>query len=298
MRSRALKKADWQAEIERQLRGEFGVAGELSVAGRVGGGDIHQAFTGRFGSRKLFIKFNARHALPQFEAERRGLEALARSDGPRVPQVLCCGGGAGGAWLVLEHLELHAAGDAAALGRQLAAQHRCEGPAHGWPEDNFLGATPQPNGWLNDWTEFFRQRRLGHQATLARRAGHDPRLLAGLERLQARLPRLLEGHRPVPSLLHGDLWGGNHGYGPQGEPVIFDPACHHGDRETDLAMMTLFGGFDARVFAAYHESWPLPEGHERRRPLYQLYHVLNHLELFGAGWLPRARALLDLLLAG
>jgi fructosamine-3-kinase len=171
------------------------------------------------------------------------------------------------------------------LGHQLAALHRTTAPAYGLDHDNYIGATPQPNGWMQSWAAFFRERRLGFQAGLARRNG----LLTAererrLERLLARLDRWIDDRSARPALLHGDLWSGNFIVGPGGAPALIDPAACYGDREADLAFTALFGGFPQSFYRAYEEAWPLPAGWQERRDLYNLYHLLNHLNLFGEGY--------------
>ncbi len=188
---------------------------------------------------------------------------------------------------MLEYLELTGGGDFAALGRMLAAMHRSTGARFGWHRDNYIGATPQANAWCDDWTEFWLERRLRPQMELARANGFEIRGQAFSERLLAR-------HRPQPSLLHGDLWNGNAGFS-NGQPVLFDPAVYYGDREADLAMTGLFGGFPPQFYAAYEAAFPLEPGYEKRKPLYNLYHLLNHLNLFGGGYLAQVQAALGLL---
>jgi protein-ribulosamine 3-kinase len=205
-----------------------------------------------------------------------GLQALGAV--VRVPRVLEHGAD----FIVLERLELKRDGDWAALARMLATLHRTTGPRFGWHRDNWIGATPQINTWCDDWCEFWQERRMRPQLELARKNGFDipdpPKLT----------------HNPRPSLLHGDLWNGNAGFIEDG-PVIFDPAVYYGDREADLAMTELFGGFPARFYDAYHEAFPLPTGYETRKHFYNLYHLLNHLNIFGAGYLAPVRRTLDLL---
>jgi fructosamine-3-kinase len=197
--------------------------------------------------------------------------------------------------LALEWLDLHAldARAGAALGAALAGLHRAPaGERFGWHVDNYIGATPQPNAWCASWPEFFRERRLRPQLELAAEQGYGGALQREGERLLARVESLLDGHAPAPSLLHGDLWGGNAAALADGTPVIFDPAVYVGDREADLAMTELFGGFPASFHAAYREAWPLADGHALRRELYNLYHLLNHLNLFGTGYLHRCERVL------
>jgi fructosamine-3-kinase len=276
---------------EAELRRLAGFEGDIQWT-RVSGGDIHQAWRARTGAVDWFVKVNRRAAHGVLRAEYRALQVLRKAGVLRVPQPHAYGRDATSAWLLMEHFSLCSNGDAAALGDGLAALHRVEGPAFGWSEDNFVGTTPQANGWLEYWPEFWWRRRLEPQWRLAREHGHGQRLDAPMQALRRALPALLAGHCPRPSLLHGDLWGGNHAYLPDGVPVIFDPASWYGDRETDLAMTELFGGFDPRFRQAYEAAWPLPAGHERRRDLYQLYHLLNHLNLFGGTWLPRVESTL------
>jgi fructosamine-3-kinase len=175
-------------------------------------------------------------------------------------------------------------GDWAALARMLAKLHRATGPRFGWHRDNWIGATPQINGWRDDWARFFLECRIEPQLALARKNGYSIEFSSNL----------LKNHQPQPSLLHGDLWSGNAGFIEEG-PVIFDPAVYYGDREADLAMTELFGGFPARFYDAYNEVFPLPAGYETRKHFYNLYHLLNHLNIFGAGYLAQVRRTLGLL---
>jgi fructosamine-3-kinase len=198
----------------------------------------------------------------------------------------------------MEHIALRGRGSegAAEAGRELAAMHRVTRPLFGWDRDNTIGSTRQPNGPEEDWQVFWGRNRLGFQLDLAARNGYGGRLRSEGERLLDALPALLE-HAPVPSLLHGDLWGGNMGFDREGHPVVFDPAVYYGDREADLAMTELFGGFGGDFYAAYREAWPLGPGYRTRKVLYNLYHVLNHLNLFGGGYLGQARGMVGELLA-
>jgi protein-ribulosamine 3-kinase len=197
---------------------------------------------------------------------------------------------------VLEHLELRASGDYAALARTLARVHSTHGEAFGWPRSNYIGKTPQLNRSSRSWIDFWRDARLAPQLELARSNNLPPQLLRKGERLLEVLPGLLAEHRPAASLLHGDLWGGNAGFLASGEPVLFDPAVYWGDREADLAMTELFGGFPPAFYSAYTEIAPLSSGYVRRKPLYNLYHVLNHANLFGGGYAFQAERMIDGLL--
>jgi len=231
-----------------------------------------------------FLKQGAPGRADAFAAEADGLEALRPYI--RVPRVLERGVKEGEAFILLERLDLTRSGDYAAMGRMLAALHRQSGPRFGWHRDNYIGSTPQENGWCDDWAEFWRELRLRPQIGLANTNGFGLRL--------PDTGALLKNHKPQPSLLHGDLWSGNAGFTSEG-PVVFDPAVYYGDREADLAMTELFGGFPKEFYRAYDEAYPLAEGYEKRKHLYNLYHLLNHLNLFGGSYLGQVKATLGLL---
>ncbi len=287
--------------FERELATAIGRAtGEAFVPRRaraMRGGDISEAFTLSDGVRTFFVKTQPASRLDLFEAEAAGSAELATAKAVRVPQVIGRGVAAGQAYLVLEHLTLQPHGDAAQLGRRLAQQHRVGATRFGGARDNWIGATPQPNVRMDDWVEFWREQRLGFQLKLAAQNGYGGTLQRDGAALMARLGDFFSAYRPQPSLLHGDLWGGNHGFLTDGSPVIFDPAVYFGDRECDLAMSELFGGFAPDFFAAYREAWPLDTGYAVRRTLYNLYHILNHANLFGGGYVMQAQRMLAQLLA-
>ncbi len=167
----------------------------------------------------------------------------------------------------------------------------------GWGRENTIGSTPQINTPSDDWIEFWRERRLGKQLELAAHSGYCGRLQRQGERLLGKFAGLFAGYRPLPSLLHGDLWSGNYAADAEGNPVIYDPAPYYGDREADLAMTELFGGFGRAFYNAYQQAWPLDDGYRTRKTLYNLYHILNHLNLFGGGYLGQAESMIDSLLA-
>lgn len=262
-----------------------------------GGGCINEALVLHGNGERYFVKLNRRDRAAMFVAEAEGLRELHAADAIRVPQPICSGV-SGRAFLVLEYLELGAGGGTSQerLGHRLAALHRRTHTKFGWRRDNTIGSTPQANTEHEDWIEFWRTQRMLPQLRLAAEHGHA-RALTRATRLLERLHSLYTDYRPMPSLLHGDLWSGNYGVLTDGEPVIFDPAVYYGDREADLAMTELFGGFGARFYAAYNEAWPLDSGYEVRKDLYNLYHVLNHLNLFGGGYLQQATRLIDRLLS-
>jgi len=263
----------------------------------VGGGCINEAWILRAGERRYFLKVNQADRLAMFEAEQQALQVLAAAQAVRVPQPYGCAVVGPWAFLVMEALELGSRGRSAELGEQLAALHRVSQPYFGFMADNYIGTTEQPNGWDADWVSFYGERRLGHQLALAGRRGLSRRILEAGERLREALPVFFSDYDPQPSLLHGDLWGGNYGFLIDGTPVLFDPASYFGDREADIAMTELFGGFDRAFRAAYEQSWPLDPGYAQRRELYNLYHILNHYNLFGGGYGRQAESLIQRLLA-
>jgi len=262
----------------------------------MGGGCINQAVMATDGQRSFFVKLNAASRLPMFEAEAAGLDDMRAAGAIRVPEPVCTGASGGNAWFVMEYIHMGGRSNARLAGEQLALMHRKEANRFGWRMDNTIGSTPQPNGRMQDWAAFWRDRRLGFQLQLAARNGHRGALQAKGERLLGCLEQLLD-HDPVPSLLHGDLWGGNIGYDDKGNPVIFDPAVYYGDREADLAMTELFGGFGTGFYEAYDAVWPIDSGYAVRKTLYNLYHVLNHLNLFGGGYASQAQGMMERLLA-
>ena len=265
----------------------------------IGGGDINAAYRLQAGPSVFFLKSNSADRLAMFEAEAAALDEIAATKTVRVPLPVCSGVTAERSWLVLEWLDLHPLDGAAAsrLGRWLAALHRHGAAQFGWQHDNTIGATPQLNTPNADWLAFWKTQRLGFQLQLAARNGHGGRLQELGEELLARCAALFDGYTPQPSLLHGDLWGGNVACDAAGEPVIYDPASYYGDREADLAMTSLFGGFPPSFMQAYEEMWAIDEGFRLRRDFYNLYHLLNHLNLFGHGYLARSESVMQRLLA-
>jgi fructosamine-3-kinase len=286
----------WE-NIAYDLAAATGVTAELQRQGEVGGGCINEASHIRYGDTDYFVKLNSARQADMFAAEAAGLAALRQCKALRIPAPVCHGSDAQSAWLVLEYLPLGGRGNAQALGEGLAAMHRVTRDRYGWERDNTIGSTPQQNTPGDDWTEFWRERRLRFQLELAARHGHGGRLQARGELLLDSLAQLFDGYTPAASLLHGDLWSGNHAYTQAGEPAIFDPAVYYGDRETDLAMTELFGGFGAGFYGAYENAWPLDPGYRTRKTLYNLYHILNHLNLFGGGYLGQAQGMIDRLLS-
>ena len=285
-------------DIEAAIR--EAIAAPFSIESRAvsGGGCINECHIVRGQGRAYFVKLNAPDKAQMFSAEAAGLDEIGRTQTVRVPRPVCHGACPAASWIVLEHLELKPADDRGmrALGSSLARLHRVTSRRYGWSRANTIGSTPQINTPGDDWILFWRERRLGFQLGLATAKGHG-RLVASGERLMERLPALFEGYSPSPSLLHGDLWSGNAAMTAGGEPVIYDPAVYYGDREADLAMTELFGGFPQSFYDAYRADYPLDAGYGTRKHLYNLYHVLNHLNLFGGGYGAQAERMIEQLLA-
>ena len=287
---------DWQA-LKHALDKD-GIHLDDSAPRPVGGGDISAAWCVQGNAGPWFLKTSAAANEDMFAAEKAGLDELRAAEAVRVPEVLAHGTTIGDSYLILEWLDLASPNTESEsdLGARLALQHRVTADTHGWRRDNTIGLTPQHNPQTSSWAEFFVQHRLVFQLDLAIDRGFselEPLRAAAIDGARQRL----DDHRPPASLLHGDLWGGNHA-SVNGSGVIFDPAVYFGDRETDLAMTRLFGGFSAPFYDAYEETWPLPADSESRLGLYQLYHVLNHVNLFGRSYLGRALSMLGELAAG
>ncbi|MEL7310309.1 MAG: fructosamine kinase family protein [Pseudomonadota bacterium] len=257
----------------------------VSTPEPIGGGDSTPAYRLQTTRGLFFAKRVSVEARTQLHSEATSLAALADIGVVRVPTVIACDSLQGDAWLVLEWLDIRPLGgqEFETLGRQLSNVHRLSAEQFGWSEDNWIGNSPQINTPTADWLAFYRDCRLQPQIEWARGRGVPASFNRLTDRLLERLPDCLDQHVPAISLTHGDLWGGNVGMADR--PVIYDPACFFGDREMDLAMARLFGGFGESFYAAYNEAWPLPPGSLQRVGLYQIYHQLNHLNLFGGAYL-------------
>lgn len=265
----------------------------------IGGGCINRGYCLSNGQgQQYFVKTNAPTLVEMFAAEALGLQQMHQARAIKVPEPICWGSTEQVSYLVLEWLDIGGGSSAqawATLGRQLAQLHRkaISDRGFGWDRNNTIGSTPQINDWTANWVEFWSEKRIAYQLKLGRRNGG--RFPQGQELLD-RIPDLLAGHDPQPSLVHGDLWSGNGSILRSGEPVIFDPAAYYGDREVDLAMTELFGGFPPSFYQGYQQEWPLAAGYDRRKPLYNLYHILNHFNLFGGSYEAQANGLIDRLL--
>jgi len=287
-----------QSETRRTIAEAVRLDAETARAHPLGGGDIAGSYRLEDGARSVFVKCMPLAQREVLEAEQDGLSRIAATDTLHVPSVL--GSGCSDvAWLVLEFVDLRPCSRAAfaALGERLAALHACRSERFGLDRDNFIGATPQVNHRSGDWTEFFFERRIGQQ--LRRLADAGERFgTRDADKLRTSWQRRFPGYAPEASLIHGDLWAGNGAMDANEQPMIFDPAVHYADRECDLAMTRLFGGFGTAFYEAYDTAWPLEAGWRERLDFYQLYHVLNHANLFGGGYVARSRRLIDQLVGG
>lgn len=285
---------EWSA-VEKAISQATGESFLIDERVPVGGGCINSAFRLTGEGQSYFVKVNDGHMRHMFDAEYAGLLELHNAQAIRVPQPIVVGESKGQAWLVLENMELGHGGNSRMAGEQLALMHRHQAQQYGWSIDNTIGSTLQINHQEDEWVRFWSEYRLGFQLELAVRNGFAGHLQQQGEKLLEGI-HLLMDHDPVPSLLHGDLWGGNIGYQSDGTPVIYDPAVYYGDREADIAMTELFGGFGADFYAAYNAVWPLDSGYAVRKTLYNLYHILNHANMFGGGYAGQAQGMIDRLL--
>lgn len=287
---------DWQV-VQQLLVDRSGQKVGRLEASSVSGGDINRAYRLSDGRQQFFVKINEVERLLMFEAEMHGLNEIRDSDSIRCPRPIGCGVTDRFAFIVMEYLDLSGSMDQLRFAQQLAKMHLCQQQQFGYPIDNTIGSSPQPNRYDQDWVSFWQQQRLGFQLSLAKKNGFGSELFDIGMRLNQQVGAFFSNYSPIASLLHGDLWGGNQGADAAGNPVIYDPACYYGDHEADLAMMELFGRPRRQFFDAYHEVFPLDAGYPQRRELYNLYHVLNHANLFGAAYVSQAGRMIESLLA-
>jgi fructosamine-3-kinase len=263
----------------------------------VSGGCINQGYALKGNGQTYFIKINHASQLEMFQGEALGLKQMLTTQTIRVPQPICWGTANSSSYLVLEWLEFGRGNNQSweMMGRQLAAMHQAGGSSQfGWDYNNTIGSTPQINTWTEKWADFFAEYRIGYQLNLARkRGGNFPEPSQVLPSIRD----VLSDRNPQPALIHGDLWSGNAAVTVSGEPVILDPATYYGDPEADLAMTELFGGFPASFYRGYEQVAAIDSGYEKRKTLYNLYHILNHFNLFGGGYASQANQMLQKVLS-
>lgn len=281
--------------IVRHISSSLGSSFVVKSSRSVGGGSINSAYCLEGAEQKLFLKLNQAAKVAMFEAEAIGLNEMADTGAITVPRAICWGIDQDKSYIVLDWLDLgREKADWREMGKSLAKLHQnVSHQGFGWHQNNTIGDTPQKNDWCSDWTEFFITSRLDYQFQLAkRRGGQFPNQVKILDAV----PQLLDGHTVSASLVHGDLWSGNAAFTVDGAPVIFDPATYYGDREVDIAMTELFGGFPQAFYDGYQSTYPLEPGYETRKMLYNLYHILNHFNLFGGGYFSQAERMIQQLL--
>jgi fructosamine-3-kinase len=282
----------WE-QITEHINQTTGKSWQISDRRSVSGGCINQGYQLIGEDHSYFVKINQASCLEMFKAEALGLKQMRVTQTIRVPQAICFGTCENHSYLVLEWLDFARDGDNQAwesMGRQLATMHQVKGVNQfGWEQNNTIGSTPQINTWTSNWGDFFGQHRIGYQLKLARRRGEN---FPDSELVIAKVREFLQDRHPQPSLVHGDLWSGNVAILESGQPVILDPAVYYGDHEVDIAMTELFGGFPAAFYRGYEQVLPLDTGYQKRKTLYNLYHILNHFNLFGGGYGSQANQML------
>lgn len=271
-------------QLESTFKDDFGSAFVIHEALPISGGDINLAFKLDTNQGQYFVKLNTPDKVDMFRAERDGLIELAKCDALVVPEPLVFGQNANAAFLCMSWLDMRDDIDNAALGEAVAMLHEPIGQEFGWGENNFIGSSVQHNDWSEDWPGFFWEKRLEPQLYQMIEAGSSfPE--EALEPLRGAVNRILEGRVYQASIVHGDLWNGNVGMTEDGRPCLFDPAVYWGHSETDISMAKLFGGFKQEFYDAYHSIRPAETGGEGQILVYQLYHLLNHYNLFGGSYL-------------
>jgi len=285
------------SEITQHISQTMGQLFQSATAKSLGGGSINAAYKLTDGNGlSYFVKLNAAHQLAMFETEYTDLLELQQARLMHIPLPVCFGTTGSKSYLITEYIALQGQGKAEDLGIALAQMHTITSEHFGWKQNNTIGSTPQSNQQHDNWLDFWRDERLIPQFEMLYAKGLRQIIQPEADKLLNRLDSLLTAHQPEASLLHGDLWSGNYAFDKQGKAVIFDPALYYGDRETDLAMTELFGGFSPAFYAAYNEVCPLDEGYRSRKTLYNLYHILNHTNLFDISYLNQAISMMERLL--
>lgn len=280
--------------ISQATQQEFQIENQRSVSG----GCINQGYSLVGGNITYFVKINQASQVGMFAAEALALKQMSATQTIRVPQPICWGMAEKASYIVLEWMEFGRGTNQSweEMGRKLGAMHHHLGAdKFGWEQNNTIGSTSQMNTWSDSWADFFAEHRIGYQLKLARRRGGNfPEYTQVVEIVR----ELLTDRKPQPSLVHGDLWSGNVAVTQKGEPVILDPATYYGDHEVDLAMTELFGGFSGIFYRGYNEVFPVDKGYQKRKTIYNLYHILNHFNLFGGGYGTQANQMIQKILTG
>jgi len=253
------------------------------------GGDINQAYCLSNKQNKYFVKVNTVTCERMFLAESQGLNALDLTNSFRIPKIITHGVFEDKAYLVLEFIEVKTTGNVVEFAKALANLHLKTHASFGFEFNNFIGLNLQENNWCENWGEFFINHRLKPQLKKLE-TSHS---LGQTKKLLISISEFLNQHQPKPSLVHGDLWQGNVSYLRNGLPVVYDPACYYADHEVDLAMLELFGSPGNNFFEHYHKYYPIHSGYSIRKEIYNLYHILNHANMFGGGYVQQSKSMLE-----
>ena len=259
----------------------------------VSGGCINQGYQIKGDNQQYFVKLNQVSKVEMFQAEALGLKQMIATKTLVVPKPICWGVADNSSYIVLEWLDLGRGNSSCwqAMGKQLALMHKGgTNPQFGWNLNNTIGSTPQINDWKDNWADFFAEQRIGYQLNLAKRQDSG---FSNVEQIVRAIRVQLADRQPTASLVHGDLWSGNADVTADGQPTIFDPASYYGDREVDIAMTELFGGFPASFYQGYNQQWQLEPNYKSRKNIYNLYHILNHFNLFGGGYGHQAQRMIQ-----
>ena len=267
----------------------------VSSFSSLSGGCISNAYKLRTtDSRNYLLKINENHKGDMFLKEANGLIEIKKAKAIKVPDVIL----AEKDFILMEFINSSSRSKSffKDFGIKFSQMHKYSSPGFGFYEDNYIGANPQENipakDEEKDWVEFYFNKRILYQYKLAEKNGYSTNeLRKGIFKLENKIEEILSGSEEPPSLLHGDLWSGNYMVDENGDACLIDPAVYYGHREADLGMTKLFGGFSSEFYNAYNENFPLPDGAGYRENLYKLYHVLNHLNLFGRGYYSQAISL-------
>jgi fructosamine-3-kinase len=255
---------------------------------RVRAGEISESYIVSNDVDRYFVKINHRSFLPNFTAEVENLQKLRNTSCVSVPEFITIGQSKEQSFIVLNYhpiKELESSKNSYMFGQQLAQLHKWgEQKEYGFDADNYIGNSLQPNRWQRKWHKFFSEQRIGFQLQLLKEKGIN---FGSIDELVDIVDHTLKHHHPRPALLHGDLWQGNVANAPFG-PITYDPACYWGDRECDIAMTELFGGFDSEFYRGYNDEYPMCNGYESRKLVYNFYHILNHCNLYGGHYLDDA----------
>ncbi|AWB67342.1 fructosamine kinase family protein [Saccharobesus litoralis] len=285
----------WNA-IENSIASALGSGVKILSKTPLTGGDIHQAYKIETSDKTLFVKINDADKIELFLTEANSLQRISKSQTIKVPEFIACDHSKNCAFLLLEYLPLQDDLDGGwqHMGERLAGLHLYPSQEmFGWDEDNYIGLTSQPNAWHKKWHHFFAEQRIGFQLELLQEKGIQ---WLDINEFVDITKRLLATRTPMASLIHGDLWRGNHAFS-NGVPVIFDPACYYADYEAELAMTELFGCLPPEFYQAYYAITPKENGYTERKQLYNLYHILNHCNLFGDSYLAQAKHLTQQIIA-